>query len=180
MKRHHMPDSHQAHPNVTPLIDIVMCLIIFFMLVAKIGVNTGADAAIKIPESLRGVEIKDMGNTLVLNVTQPDDTVTDPMRRTEPVVRALVPGGEGKVEDLLLVDRTTGRRPLLETLKYFRYGADGKVNTKDDNDQFKVIIRGDQEMEYSFLEPILVICGEANVHSVNFNTRKKMSTDITE
>ena len=37
MAKHHIPDSHSAHPNVTPLIDIIMCLIIFFMLVAKIG-----------------------------------------------------------------------------------------------------------------------------------------------
>ena len=43
MKKAHMPDSHTAHPNVTPLIDIVMCLIIFYMLVAKIGVNLGQD-----------------------------------------------------------------------------------------------------------------------------------------
>jgi biopolymer transport protein ExbD len=33
-----MPAAHATHPNVTPLIDIVMCLIIFYMLVAKIGV----------------------------------------------------------------------------------------------------------------------------------------------
>ena len=35
MKRRHLQESHAAHPNVTPLIDIVMCLIIFYMLVAK-------------------------------------------------------------------------------------------------------------------------------------------------
>jgi biopolymer transport protein ExbD len=172
MKRHHMPDSHQAHPNVTPLIDIVMCLIIFFMLVAKIGVNTGADAEIKIPTSMRGVDIKDMGNTLVLNVK--------PGIGREPMVTALVPGKGGKVEELKLIDQTSGRRPLFDTLSYFRYGADGKPNTKDDNDQFKVIIRGEQEMAYSFLEPVLVICGEANVHSVNFNTRKVMTTEAVE
>ena len=41
MRRHKMPDAHADHPNVTPLIDVVMCLFIFYMLVAKIGVNTG-------------------------------------------------------------------------------------------------------------------------------------------
>ena len=41
MRGHKMPAAHASHPNVTPLIDIVMCLIIFYMLVAKIGVNTG-------------------------------------------------------------------------------------------------------------------------------------------
>ena len=47
MRRYHIPDSHGNHPNVTPLIDIVMCLIIFFMLVAKIG-QDGHDRGAKI------------------------------------------------------------------------------------------------------------------------------------
>ncbi len=63
-----MPDIRESGVNVTPLIDIVMCLIIFFMLVAKIGVDTGADRNIDIPTSILGTDIKDMGNTLVLNV----------------------------------------------------------------------------------------------------------------
>ena len=40
--RRGMPEVKEGNINVTPLIDIVMCLIIFFMLVAKIGVSTGA------------------------------------------------------------------------------------------------------------------------------------------
>src|SRR3954468_10900100 len=63
MRKHGMPESHSAHPNVTPLIDIVMCLIIFFMLVAKIGVTSGADPAIVPPSTLLGAKIEDMGNT---------------------------------------------------------------------------------------------------------------------
>ena len=41
MKKHLMPEMKEGGVNVTPLIDIVMCLIIFFMLVAKIGVSRG-------------------------------------------------------------------------------------------------------------------------------------------
>jgi hypothetical protein len=60
MSKRHIPESHAAHPNVTPLIDVVMVLIVFFMLVAKIGVSTGADEKIKIPASILGIDIKDM------------------------------------------------------------------------------------------------------------------------
>ena len=67
MKKVHIPEAHVSHPNVTPLIDIVMCLIIFFMLVAKIGVSTGAEQ-MDIPASILGTDIQDMGNTLTLNV----------------------------------------------------------------------------------------------------------------
>ncbi len=68
MKKSAMPEMKEGGVNVTPLIDIVMCLIIFFMLVAKIGVTSGADPKIKPPSTLMGGKIEDMGNTITLNV----------------------------------------------------------------------------------------------------------------
>src|ERR1700710_2388017 len=87
MKKRHIPESHTAHPNVTPLIDIVMCLIIFFMLVAKIGVSTGAEK-IEPPETLLGVKIKDIGNTLILNVREAP--ANNPAVLPDPLVTALL------------------------------------------------------------------------------------------
>lgn len=161
MRKHGMPEAHAAHPNVTPLIDVVMCLIIFFMLVAKIGVSTGADQKIKIPATIRGTEIKDMGNTLTLNV--------QPGPLNQPFVTALV---RDEVRELKLVDPTNGVRQLFAELSHIRNGRDGKLGTKDDNIDFKVIIRGDEDMPYSILEPVLKTCAEAQVKNVNFNTRR--------
>ncbi len=156
MKKRHIPEAHVAHPNVTPLIDIVMCLIIFFMLVAKIGVSTGAEK-MDIPASLMGVDIKDMGNTLTLNVR--------PGAVDEPLVTALLktPGGmETKPTELKLHDPSTGQNQLVNTLQMYR----------KQNDQFKVIIRGEADMPYRFLEQVLFACANANVRNVNFNTKK--------
>jgi biopolymer transport protein ExbD len=166
MKMRRMPDIKEGGVNVTPLIDVVMCLIIFFMLVAKIGVDTGADQRISIPASLQGLDIKDMGNTLTLNI--------QPGPLDQPMVTALV---EGVVQEVKLIDPATGQKPLLNTLKKFRFGKDlrpGGVNDSNDNPEFKVIIRGDEEMGYRFLEPVLITCAEAQVKNVNFNTRKVM------
>ena len=130
MKKRQMPDAHVAHPNVTPLIDIVMCLIIFFMLVAKIGVSTGAEA-MDIPESIMGTDIHDMDNTLTLNVR--------PGAVDEPLVTALVktPGGSDFHQtELKLRDPASGQNQLLNTLKTYR----------KQNDLFKVIIRGEADM----------------------------------
>lgn len=157
MKKISMPSAHVSHPNVTPLIDIVMCLIIFFMLVAKIGVSTGAEA-MDIPASIMGVDISDMGNTLTLNVR--------PGAVDEPQVTALVKSGggtgEARATELKLRDPSSGQNQLLNTLKMYR----------KQNDQFKVIIRGEADMPYRFLEPVLVACADANVRNVNFNTKK--------
>jgi biopolymer transport protein ExbD len=159
MKRRHLPHVHNAHPNVTPLIDIVMCLIIFFMLVAKIGVSTGAEK-MDIPSSILGNRITDMDNTLTLNVR--------PGALDEPQVTALIQNanGEHKQTELSLRDPVTGQNQLLNTLKMYH----------DRNDQFKVIIRGEADMPYRFLSPVLIACADANVRNVNFNTKKVEQT----
>src|SRR5438045_3935816 len=133
MRRHGLPESHAAHPNVTPLIDVVMCLIIFFMLVAKIGVSTGADAKIDIPVSILGADLKDPGNALTLNVRAgPTD---------QPLVTALVDSRSKDPQELKLIE-PGGRRPLYEVLKRLRDG-DPKHGIKA-NPEFKVIIRDDK------------------------------------
>src|SRR4051812_48568630 len=134
-RRHRMPSMQEGGVNVTPLIDIVMCLIIFFMLVAKIGVSTGADQSIAIPASKLGAELKDPGQALTLNVR--------PGLGDEPMITALVEGGN-QPQEIKLVDTVTNTRPLLEVLKKI------KANKPD----LKIIIRGDEEMGYKYLEPV--------------------------
>jgi hypothetical protein len=88
------------------------------------------------------------------------------------MVSALVGGVQ---EELKLVDPVSGYKPLLATLKNFRYGKDlkqGGANENADNPEFKVIIRGDESMGYQFLEPVLITCAEARVKNVNFNTKR--------
>ena len=166
MRRRGLPESHGNHPNVTPLIDVVMCLIIFYMLVAKIGVTTGADPTIAVPVSALGKDLKDLGNTLVLNVREVAD---------QAFVTALVDGSSNQPQEVKIVDATTGKRPLREILQRLRYGDDrkpGGTSNNADNDAFKIIIRGDRDMSYKALEPVLIACMEANVKDVNFNTYK--------
>jgi len=67
MKRHRMPDVKEGGVNVTPLIDIVMVLIVFFMLVAKIGVTRGEDSDIPLPSTILGKKLDTLSNTLTLN-----------------------------------------------------------------------------------------------------------------
>jgi biopolymer transport protein ExbD len=168
-----MPDIKEGNVNVTPLIDIVMCLIIFFMLVAKIGVDTGAEAAIDIPVTKLGSDLKEIGvgSSVVLNVRE----VTG-----QPFITALVePDGSvsrtGQPVELKVFDPVSGTRQLAETLKRLRYGRDARPGGRDanaDNPDFNVIIRGERSMSYAALEPVLRACMEANVKNVNFNTKK--------
>jgi biopolymer transport protein ExbD len=163
-----MPDIKEGNVNVTPLIDVVMCLIIFFMLVAKIGVTTGAEAQIDIPTSELGQDIQKIGieNALVLNVREIAGL---------PMVTAMVESSGGVVHtgrpvELKLYEASTQRKPLAETLRRLRMG-DPRLKIKA-NPEFRVIIRGDRNISYRTLDPVLLACMEANVKNVTFNTAK--------
>lgn len=172
MRRKPMPIVRDANVNVTPLIDIVMCMIVFFMLVAKIGVDTGADPDIEVPVTQLGKDLDEIGkeSAVVLNVREVGG---------QPFVTALVESDgsvskTGRPVELKIFDPVTRIRPLSEALRRLRYGRDARPGGADhdsDNPEFKVIIRGDRNMSYAALEPVLRACMEANVKNVNFNTR---------
>jgi biopolymer transport protein ExbD len=164
MRKRHLPEARSDHPNVVPLIDVIMCLIVFFMLIAKFGVDTGEDESVLIPRSILGSNIEDLGNTMVVNVANP------PAGLDQPSVTALV---QNALEPLRLIDPATGRSPLKETMLYRRYGADlkpGGERLNADNEEFKVILRGDQELDYRFLEPVLAAIADAGVASIAYQT----------
>ncbi len=149
-----MPEMKEGGVNVTPLIDIVMCLIIFFMLVAKIGVTDGSDKSIDIPASTWGKELKDHGNMLTLNVRQRDEA-------GDPLITGLVEGATGgKPIEIQL--QQGNRFPLREILK--------KMSKA--NDKFGIIIRAEKEATYQTIVPVLTTCMEAGVKNINLNTAK--------
>src|SRR5271169_1450279 len=110
MIRQPMPKMRDHGVNVTPLIDIVMCMIVFFMLAAKIGVADGADRSIDIPVSVLGKQLS-KGGKLTINVRELND---------QPYVTAMVDSSNGSPIEIKLYDRATHKSPLLETLKRLR------------------------------------------------------------
>jgi biopolymer transport protein ExbD len=151
-----MPEMREGGVNVTPLIDVVMVLIVFFMLVAKIGVTTGADASIDPPETILGVSLKDLGNTLTLNVRGGP-------RLEEPIVTALVEQGDREPREVKIVERrgATVDKPLERVLRSFR----------QIHPEAKVIILGEKDLQYHLLEQVLISAANAKITSVNFQTK---------
>jgi biopolymer transport protein ExbD len=147
-----MPNIREGGVNVTPLIDVVMCLIIFFMLVAKIGITTGAEP-MDLPETILGQKIEDLGNTLTLNVHRGAGN--------QPLVTYL-PKDERANREIPLARNVGGKvhHPLLEVLKAARRN----------NPRFKVIIRAQKDLGYELIEPILQTCAAADLNNINFAT----------
>ncbi|MDB5331405.1 MAG: Biopolymer transport protein ExbD/TolR [Phycisphaerales bacterium] len=154
MKKHSMPVMKEGGVNVTPLIDIVMCLIIFFMLVTKIGVSRGEDKDIALPSAIIGKKIEDLGNTLTLNV---HNSTLD-----EPQITTMI---DSKVKEIKLIDRIGGKtdRPLERVLKEFK---------QTHKEKSKVIIRADKDLPYHHLEQVLVTIATAGIMDTAYETKE--------
>lgn len=166
MKRRHLRESHFEHPNVVPLIDVMLCIIVFYMLAARIGVDSGADQTIVLPVTALGTALEKIGtNNLIVNVREVDG---------EPQVTARVDGSDGV--QLFNVGRAgegRGKASLRDALRALRIGRDGRENTADDRPDLGVIVRGDGEMTYKTFMPVMLAIAEAGVRNVYHNTKKE-------
>ena len=176
MTKHSTPEMKEGGVNVTPLIDVVMCLIIFFMLVAKIGVSSGIDSGIRAPETYLGVKINDMGNVLALN-----------LYKTGAPAPQIVVDLKGKPKQELKIQEGS-KFPLREVLKEMK---------KERGEQFKVVINGGKvvkprldangnpvvgadgqpltdttELDYEQVSLVLQECAMAGVSNINFATKR--------
>ncbi len=92
--RRHRIGGHTAHVNVTPLIDVVMCLIIFYLMVGHLA--AGRSSSVELPNSTNG----------------------RPADKAGPIVINIVPGvNEGDEPILLLGEERVLMRGLEKILK---------------------------------------------------------------
>ena len=157
MRKHAMPEMKEGGVNVTPLIDVVMCLIIFFMLVAKIGVSTGIDNKIDAPTTYLGKSITDLGNSLALNLYNKPGT-------DEPQILVDLKGQRQK--ELKIQENRGGKTvfPLQEVLRDMK---------KERGEKFNVIINAEKSMRYAQVQLVLQECAAAQVSNLNFATKQE-------
>ena len=164
-KKKGMPAVHGSEVNVTPLIDVIMCLIIFFMLVAKIGVSTGIDATVKLPYTYLGKKIDDMGNTITLNLVP----IGDANNPSGMQVKALVDGVDKDLPiDMVDVGGGKTASPLVETLKQMKLKY---------RDQLKVIFRADKELPYKEVSKVLAACATTGADKLEFAIKQGADPD---
>ncbi|MBU6414027.1 MAG: biopolymer transporter ExbD [Planctomycetes bacterium] len=133
--------SHQSMSvgkvNVTPLIDVVMVLIIFFLIVGQMAAEQGA--RVKLPTSASGRSDAVAGDRVVISV-----------------IAATTPAGLPAAT--IMVDRTQLSPRQLQDFLSTKLASASALN---------VIVRADRGLDYSLVQPTLDACRDAGVSSVN-------------
>ena len=144
MRRRGMEPMHDEHVNVTPLIDVMICLIIFFLVCGRLAAQESNDKVI-VPRAELGQQLPEQRDRLLINVVPKDADHPESVAEPDVYIR----GGQLGMNDLT---------------KYLR---DEKGKTPD----IKVIIRADKDIPYQWIAPVLTACAQAGIKSVNFSTK---------
>ena len=119
--------------NMTPMIDVVFLLIIFFLVSSHLA-RQETQVALDLPTASTGEPLEE-----------------SPRQR---VTINVMPGGQ-----VLLAGQPVAAEELAAKLKFERSRSDSDLEVR---------IRGDRDVPYSAIEPLLVACAEAGVWNVTF------------
>ena len=136
-----VPNSYRRKPlgfNMTPMIDVVFLLIIFFLVSSHL-VKQEAQLPLKLPHAESGPTAKDdEGQRVIINVL-PDG-------------RILLAGSAVSREQL--------QQRLAAQQEIYRH--------QNERDDLEVRIRSDRAVAYTHVEPILLACARAGIWNVTF------------
>ncbi|MBL8878277.1 MAG: biopolymer transporter ExbD [Phycisphaerales bacterium] len=134
--------------NLAPMVDVMMCLIVFFLLAARIVDAEHRPIELPWAKSATTTGAIDGGARIVINVQHIDDDQAS----------YIVTGWDGRdLTDMALDADQLG--PLL--IAKSREAAAR-------NDEIRCVIRADREVAYRHIERVLQACGEARIGRIAF------------
>ena len=136
---HHLPPPTPLGLNLAPMVDVVMCLIIFFMLASKLVERENSPVDLPRASAAREIDNRQLGRRVVVNV-QCDDA-----RGRDAVIYRI---GE---REMPLAD--VERRLAQERQRF---------------PQVKCVVRADRDLPFHRVEAVLLGCARAGIANVVF------------
>lgn len=149
------PRSVNMTLNLAPMVDVMMCLIIFFLLGSALVDQSLRPVDLPFAESAGKSQGEEVGRRVVVNVRKRAD---DPNQAEYVVV-----GWTGeRAEDRILVGR--------EIEGYLEARA---ILSGEALDELRCVIRADRDVPYSAVEQVLRGCGLAKIRKVVFSANPR-------
>jgi biopolymer transport protein ExbD len=126
--------------NLASMVDVTMCLMIFFMLTTEMVKNENSAIDLPLAVSAKSVEKKDLGDRFVINIRD-----------------ASLTGGTGAT--YVVQEKETTLAGLLERLQSER-AKRAEVNC---------VIRADRDLPYRYVQAVMLGCAKAGIQKVTFS-----------
>jgi biopolymer transport protein ExbD len=139
--------------NLAPMVDVMMCLIIFFLLASRLVDAQHRPLSLPYAQAALEVDLGKLGPRVVINVRP---SPTDPLH-----AEYVVQGWDGR----RITEHTL---PSDEIEKYLRVRAELAAQRKED---LRCVIRADEQVAYGHVEVVLRGCGLARIDKVVFSAR---------
>ena len=139
--------------NLAPMVDVMMCLIIFFLLASKLVDAQHRPLDLPYARAALEVERSELGARVVINVRPSAD---DPV-----LAEYVVEAWDGRA----ITERT------LEPDEIAPYLQSHANRARQRNSDLRCVIRADREVAYGHVEVVLRGCGLAKIAKVIFSAR---------
>ena len=142
------PKPVQMTLNLAPMVDVMMCLIIFFLLASKLVDVQQRPLNLPYAQSAEELSRSDLGSCVVINVRPGEDDLS---------AEYVVEGWDGrKVTERMLA--------ASEITDYLKIRAAR-------NPDLRCVIRADRDVAYGHVEAVLRGCGLAKIGKIVFSTQ---------
>jgi len=147
--------------NITPLIDVVFLLIIFFMLVSNIVAEEAVPMIVPEVDEPKTIQLGEV-DRVVINVAPPD---FDKESRTEGNVLA----APGEAQYLKIGTRRYAMTAegLKEAQEVLAARVANGPKDAEGNSTLEVVLRADAALFYSEVQPVMTMITAANISKVN-------------
>ncbi len=138
--------TDKCEPNFTPLLDLVLQLVMFFMLCANF-VMEQSDDSIKLPEAVAAKALdKDVRETIFINLNAQGKVLLPPTERRE---------GEDMLENPLQLENYMKSKAAIE-----------KRKTGKETPEATIILRIDEKTQFKDTYPMMQACRKAGYSKV--------------
>lgn len=136
--------------NLAPMVDVMMCLIIFFMLASKMVERENSPVLLPAASTAQEADKRELGRRVVVNVMV-DSSAASPS--AEPASGYAPTTARYAIEQQTVSLADVARRLTAE------HQRDPAV---------RCVIRGDRELPYHTVEAVLLACAQAGIENVVF------------
>ncbi len=146
------PQPRSLTLNLAPMVDVMMCLIVFFLLATKLVSYSNRPLRLPWAQEARTAPTGGAG-TYVINVRPLDDTGDN--------VEYVTTGWAGEA----VAEITVPAERLTDNL------AAAKAEATRRGETLRCVIRADQRAKYAAIETVLMACGRAQVAEIAFGAQ---------